>query len=315
MGDIRYSRSYDDALNDPLSFKDKFTKTVADYTESEYYNRAWAFFNADEDGNRILPVKDIYRFYDLIKSITTGDGKWQIKYTSGNKYLLNTGNRFVETDGDFSNPSIETVYSFDNGNRNLLWGAFKDYEEYGEDNADVLEMFKRSNIIRETKSGYNAKSSSQQGLSVNSGAGNRNPANANNRRRNVQQNNVNPGYISENISDYNDGTVVLKNGKHYSIWEAHGQYYVQVSTKHIEHGDTIYEAIDEANKILHVGELSGISYSRKDSTGRSLTDAQIKYFADSKIRDEDGNLFVVYHGTDAYFTVFDRTKSRVNMDI
>ena len=65
MGDIRYSRSYDDALNDPLSFKDKFTKTVADYTESEYYNRAWAFFNADEDGNRILPVKDIYRFYDL----------------------------------------------------------------------------------------------------------------------------------------------------------------------------------------------------------------------------------------------------------
>ena len=66
----------------PLSFKDKFTKTVADYTESEYYNRAWAFFNADADGNRILPVKDIYRFYDLIKSITTGDGKWQIQGAS-----------------------------------------------------------------------------------------------------------------------------------------------------------------------------------------------------------------------------------------
>ena len=60
---------------------------------------------------------------------------------------------------------------------------------------------------------------------------------------------------------------------------------------------------------------SSTSYSRKDSTGRSLTDAQIKYFADSKIRDEDGNLLVVYHGTDADFTVFDRTKSRANMDI
>ena len=58
-----------------------------------------------------------------------------------------------------------------------------------------------------------------------------------------------------------------------------------------------------------------VKYSKKDSTGRSLTDAQIKYFADSKIRDEDGNLLVVYHGTDADFTVFDRTKSRVNMDI
>ena len=35
----------------------------------------------------------------------------------------------------------------------------------------------------------------------------------------------------------------------------------------------------------------------------------------SKIRNEDGNLLVVYHGTDANFTVFDRTKGRANMDI
>ena len=66
----RFSRTYDEALNNPLSFKDKFTKTVADYTESEYYNRAWAFFNADADGNRILPVEDIYNFYDQILAKT-----------------------------------------------------------------------------------------------------------------------------------------------------------------------------------------------------------------------------------------------------
>ena len=29
---VRFSRTYDEALNNPLSFKDKFTKTVADYT-------------------------------------------------------------------------------------------------------------------------------------------------------------------------------------------------------------------------------------------------------------------------------------------
>ena len=50
------------------------------------------------------------------------------------------------------------------------------------------------------------------------------------------------------------------------------------------------------------------SHSRKDSTGRTLTDEQAEYFKDSKVRDEDGNLLVVYHGNDADFTVFDRNK-------
>lgn len=52
-----------------------------------------------------------------------------------------------------------------------------------------------------------------------------------------------------------------------------------------------------------------------DSDGNRLTAQQAEYFADSKIRDEDGNLRVVYHGTDADFTVFDRSRARANMDI
>lgn len=52
-----------------------------------------------------------------------------------------------------------------------------------------------------------------------------------------------------------------------------------------------------------------------DSEGRQLSEAQQEYFQNSKIRDEDGNLRVVYHGTDQEFTVFDRTKGRANMDI
>lgn len=56
-------------------------------------------------------------------------------------------------------------------------------------------------------------------------------------------------------------------------------------------------------------------HSKRDSDGNSLSANQQKYFADSKIRDEDGNLRVVYHGTDQEFTVFDRTKGRATMDI
>ena len=45
-----------------------------------------------------------------------------------------------------------------------------------------------------------------------------------------------------------------------------------------------------------------ISY---DSAGRKLSDKQAEYFSDSKVRDEDGNLKVMYHGTpNGEFTVF-----------
>ena len=52
-----------------------------------------------------------------------------------------------------------------------------------------------------------------------------------------------------------------------------------------------------------------------DSEGNELSAEQQEFFKNSKVRDEDGNLLVVYHGTDADFTVFDRTKGRSTMDI
>ena len=53
----------------------------------------------------------------------------------------------------------------------------------------------------------------------------------------------------------------------------------------------------------------GINYSLKDSEGNTLNDAQQEYFKDSKVRDENGNLLVVYHGTYEDFTVFDISKT------
>lgn len=48
--------------------------------------------------------------------------------------------------------------------------------------------------------------------------------------------------------------------------------------------------------------------SSRDSDGNALTEAQQRYFADSQVRDEDGNLIPVYHRTDGDFTVFLRGK-------
>lgn len=52
--------------------------------------------------------------------------------------------------------------------------------------------------------------------------------------------------------------------------------------------------------------LNQFRYSLKsDSQGRTLSDGQRKYFAESKIRDDKGNLLVVYHGTpNGEFTIF-----------
>lgn len=48
-------------------------------------------------------------------------------------------------------------------------------------------------------------------------------------------------------------------------------------------------------------------YSLKDSKGNTLTEEQAEYFKGSKVRDENGTLKVVYHGTrKADFTVFKR---------
>lgn len=66
--------------------------------------------------------------------------------------------------------------------------------------------------------------------------------------------------------------------------------------------------------------LSKFRFSRKttgrDTEGKRLTDEQIKFFEDSKVRDDEGNLRVVYHGTmSGEFTVFDASKANVESDM
>lgn len=56
----------------------------------------------------------------------------------------------------------------------------------------------------------------------------------------------------------------------------------------------------------------GIDYSLKDSQGKELSQQQAEYFRDSKVRDEQGNLLVVYHGTNLEFNTFDLSKAGSN---
>lgn len=57
--------------------------------------------------------------------------------------------------------------------------------------------------------------------------------------------------------------------------------------------------------IRHENEKSNTKFSVRDNTGRELTSAQQEFFRNSKARDENGNLLVMYHQTDGDFTVFD----------
>ena len=55
-------------------------------------------------------------------------------------------------------------------------------------------------------------------------------------------------------------------------------------------------------------ELDNSSFSLDDK-GRTLTKKQQEYFKDSKVRDKNGNLKTMYHGTRNDFTIFDINKS------
>ena len=52
------------------------------------------------------------------------------------------------------------------------------------------------------------------------------------------------------------------------------------------------------------------NFPTKDSTGRELSEGQMEYFKDSTVRDENGNLLVMYRGDADNFTVFDRKKTK-----
>lgn len=71
-----------------------------------------------------------------------------------------------------------------------------------------------------------------------------------------------------------------------------------------------YKSGDDADRIRQVNSVEGARFSLKstDSKGRKLTAEQQEYFRDSKVVDSRGQLKAMYHGSNAAFTVFDRSR-------
>lgn len=61
--------------------------------------------------------------------------------------------------------------------------------------------------------------------------------------------------------------------------------------------------------------MDAVESGDEEEQQRIIDEVAEQSFSDSKIRDEDGKLLGVYHGTDQEFTVFDPSKGRANMDI
>lgn len=69
-------------------------------------------------------------------------------------------------------------------------------------------------------------------------------------------------------------------------------------------GNTFTNSIRQSNDNSQEKSSNKLQSSMRDSAGRELTEAQQEYFKDSKVRDADGNLKLVYHGSAAIFTEF-----------
>ena len=121
-------------------------------------------------------------------------------------------------------------------------------------------------------------------------------------------------YIDENGLNY-DAIVLdeggdLVNGKPVS----RGLSYVVRKSNQVKSADAV--VYDDNGKVIPLSERFNsdkrdIRYSRElelDSEGNALTQEQTDFFADSEVRNDDGELIPVYHKTTESFTVFQRGK-------
>lgn len=91
------------------------------------------------------------------------------------------------------------------------------------------------------------------------------------------------------------------------------KYLARVATagsKEARELEKVKRAFEKAYKESGKAKVEGTKHSLSDSDGKQLTEAQQEYFKGSKMRDENGNLKVMYHGSqNAGFHTFDPSYS------
>lgn len=76
------------------------------------------------------------------------------------------------------------------------------------------------------------------------------------------------------------------------------------------------EVLNDLNEDITDIEKQDVKFSQTDSEGNQLSEGQQEFFKDSKVRDEQGRLIPMYHGTNSPdFTVFDPEKSDDNRSL
>ena len=76
-------------------------------------------------------------------------------------------------------------------------------------------------------------------------------------------------------------------------------FYVVFSPNQIKSATDNIGTFDKANPDIRYS-----SRNARDAEGNALTENQVRYFENSQVRDDEGNLKVVYHGSPAIFTEF-----------
>lgn len=108
-------------------------------------------------------------------------------------------------------------------------------------------------------------------------------------------------------------------------WAKHVQDTLQQhGVKYLEYDGTDDDRLEKLNSLAgarfslrssDADYMAAVEHGDMETAQRMVDEAAEEAMKYSKIRDEDGKLRKVYHGTEEDFTVFDRTKGRANMDI
>lgn len=111
------------------------------------------------------------------------------------------------------------------------------------------------------------------------------------------------------------GSIPVSRFEDYIWGEVYANIYSLKDISHIKNKQGIYKVNEEFDARLksEFGIEHEIMYAlpEEDSNGNKLSENQRKFFADSKVVDENGKLLPVYHGTgNNNFTIFDIKKSK-----
>lgn len=92
---------------------------------------------------------------------------------------------------------------------------------------------------------------------------------------------------------------------------------VELSKRNKRNSDSNRNNNNEVNRNQTNGGLektSSFNLPKTDNKGNVLSQQQQEFFKDSKVRDENGKLLIIYHGTRGDFNIFDIKKSGINFE-